>query len=83
MAKKRTITVKKYIGTANKFLKYGGKFINKDEKFEIAEKDVAELKQYAEIEEQEVEVPAEDNSGEADGTDNNTGEDNGAGKEGE
>ena len=28
MAKKRTITVKKYIGTANKFLKYGGKFIN-------------------------------------------------------
>lgn len=43
--------VTQYKGIAKKFIKYDGKFLNAGEKFDIEEKDVEELKQYADIEE--------------------------------
>lgn len=53
---------KQYKGTAKRHIKYDGKYIVIGEKFDIAEKDVEELRQYAYIE--EVEVKAEGEQGE-------------------
>lgn len=48
--------VTQYKGIAKKFIKYDGKFLNVGEKFDIEEKDIEELKQYADIEEIKVEI---------------------------
>ncbi|WP_252224298.1 MULTISPECIES: hypothetical protein [unclassified Clostridium] len=49
-----TVEEKQYKGTAKQCIKYAGQFLNIGDKFDIAEKDVEELKQYADIEETEV-----------------------------
>lgn len=61
-----TPKIKQYKGTTKQFIKYGGQFLNVGDKFDIDEKDVEELRQYAEIEEIEIEVTRE-NDGEKDG----------------
>lgn len=67
MAKKKV----KYIATANKYLKYAGEYKAIGDKFEVAKKDVEELKQHATIE--EVEIVPESSQGE--------GQENADGKE--
>ena len=44
-----------YKAKASKFIKYGGKFINEGEEFEVKISDVEEMKKHAEIE-----IPKED-----------------------
>lgn len=56
--------VKQYKGIAKQCIKYAGEFIKAGCEFNVAEKDVEELKQYAEIEEVELEP---DNNGAEDG----------------
>lgn len=56
--------IKVYKGTAKKQIKYAGQFIKAGDEFDIAAKDIKELKQYAEIEEVELEP---DNNGAEDG----------------
>lgn len=55
-----TKKIKKYKGTAKQHIKYGGRYIIPREKFDIEEKDVEELGQYADIEVIEIEVTLED-----------------------
>lgn len=62
--------IKQYKGTAKQFIKYAGQFIKVGEKFDIEEKDVEELGQYADIEVIEIEVPPEsdgDKTGDGEG----------------
>ncbi|MGN2339433.1 hypothetical protein ACTFIN_15120 [Clostridium cagae] len=60
-----TVEEKQYKGTAKQCIKYAGQFLNIGDKFDIAEKDVEELKQYADIEEiEETEVQGEGQEGE-------------------
>ncbi len=62
---KETIEGKQYKGTARQCIKYSGQFLNIGDKFYIAEKDVEELKRYADIEEIEAaEVQGEGQEGE-------------------
>lgn len=54
MAGKKETTkeqMKVYKGVAKQSIKYAGKFLNKGDKFIIAEKDIEELGQYADVEE--------------------------------
>lgn len=73
MAKKADNTeevkkIKQYKGTAKQYIKYGGKYLAVGDKFDIEEKDVEELKQYADVEEIEVEVDhKDDNDGKGEG----------------
>lgn len=68
MAKGKNVEVeerKQYKGIAKRHIKYDGKYIVIGEKFDIAEKDVEELKQYADVEEIEAaEVQGEGQEGE-------------------
>ena len=62
--------IKQYKGTAKQFIKYAGRFLNVGDKFDVAEKDVEELGQYAYIEVIEIEVPPEsdgDKAGDGEG----------------
>lgn len=66
--KKETPKTKQYKGTAKQYIKYSGKYLVVGEKFDVAEKDVKELEQYADIEEIEVEAaPKDDNNGKGEG----------------
>lgn len=84
-AKKQPTTIKKFTGKANKFIKYNGKYIKAGEEFEVAEKDVEELKQHAQIEEQDVEVSSKVNDEKKDNSENADNEKlkEGEGQEGE
>jgi len=59
--------IKKYNGTAKQFIKYAGQFIKVGEKFDIEEKDIEELGQYADIEETEVEATSYDDGEDGEG----------------
>lgn len=69
MAKKKV----KYIATANVCLKYAGEYKAIGDKFEVAKKDIEELKQHATIE--EVEIVSEASKGE--GQENTDGKEEG------
>lgn len=58
MAKEKT-----YPAIANQNIKYGGEFINKDEKFKVKVSDVEELKQFAKIDIPEGEENNQDPNG--------------------
>lgn len=52
---------KQYKGVAKQSIKYGGRYLNYGDNFDIEEKDVEELKQYADIEKIEVEITPNNN----------------------
>lgn len=54
--------IKQYKATAKQYIKYGGKYLAVGDEFDVEEKDVKELSQYADIEKIEVEAtPKDDN----------------------
>lgn len=67
--------VKQYKGTAKQCIKYAGEYLNIGDKFDIKEKDIEELKQYADIEAIEIEVlPESDSEKDGDGEGKKEGE---------